>query len=172
MMPRHKAGIAIGLFLGLFLSGCAGFPKVSWPQLPGEGIEPATVLDYYRKAGTLSPAKIDREIVRLRKDFNRKPDDNALFQLVALASQPGRPPVDRKLALDLLIDFRRQDKGGATLLSLTSLLEDQLKEQLELVGERDQVLQRARKLETDNSELQDKLQALEDIEKILRQREK
>lgn len=58
------------------------------------------------------------------------------------------------------------------MLSLTSLLEDQLKEQLKLIGERDQVLQRARKLETDNRELQDKLQALEDIEKILRQREK
>ena len=57
-------------------------------------------------------------------------------------------------------------------MTLVSLLEDQLGDQLRLAGERDKARQQAQELETTSRELQDKLRALENIEKILRQREK
>jgi hypothetical protein len=164
--------MVIGLILGFMITGCSGFPKVFWPPLSSEGIEAGMVLDYYRKAGTLSSATIDKEIKRLQRAYRNAPDNETLFQLVALASQPERTPAERKLALDLLKDFRRQDTGGRALLSLVSLLEDQLSEQMRLVGNYEQARQQVQELGAANRELQDKLQALKDIEKILRQREK
>ena len=173
MMPRYIVGVVIGvLFLGLSVSGCSNFPRVLWPQLPSEGVQAETVLDYYRKAGTLSVSAGSKELIRLRKAYRSKPDNETLFQLVALGLQPGRSLADRQLASDLLKEFRQRDKGGHSLMTLVSLLEDQLGDQLRLAGERDKARQQAQELETTSRELQDKLRALENIEKILRQREK
>lgn len=173
MIPRRIVGMGFGLlFLGVTLTGCSNFPPVWWPRLPSDGIKAETVLDYYRKAESLRFARVGKEIARLRDAYRRKPDDETLFQLVALAAQPGRPQNDRQLALDLLKEFRRRDTGERSLRTLAALLEDQLKEQRRLAGARDEALRRAQTLEATSRELQDKLRALEDIEKILRQRER
>ncbi len=173
MMPRRMFGVVIGgLLLGLSVAGCSNFPRVWWPRLPSEGVQAETVLDYYRKAGTLSIAAGSKELIRLRKAYRNKPDDETLFHLVALGLQPGRSLADRQLASDLLKEFRQRGKGDRTLMILVSLLEDQLGDQLRLAGERDRARQQVQELETTSRELQDKLRALENIEKILRQREK
>ncbi|MGE4543157.1 MAG: hypothetical protein AB7D06_03505 [Pedobacter sp.] len=173
MMPKRIPGVVIGvLLLGLLVAGCSNFPRVWWPQLPSEGVQAETVLDYYRKASTLSIAAGSKELIRLRKAYRKSPDDETLFQLVALGLQPGRSLADRQLASDLLKEFRQRDEGGRTLMTLVSLLQDQLGDQLRLAGERDKARQQAQELETTSRELQDKLRALENIEKILRQREK
>lgn len=173
MMPRRMVGMVVGVFfLGMSVSGCSNFSQVFWPQLPSEGMQAETVLDYYRKAGTLSLAAGSKELIRLRNAYRSRPDNETLFQLVALALQPGRSLADRELASDLLKEFHQRDNGDRTLLTLVSLLEDQLGDQLRFAGERDKARQQARELEATSRGLQDKLRALENIEKILRQRER
>ncbi|ABA87757.1 hypothetical protein Pcar_0497 [Syntrophotalea carbinolica DSM 2380] len=175
MMPKRFAGftrvVAGSLLLGALLAGCSSFPRVWWPRLPNEGLSVEAVLDYFHKADSLRSATVSKEILRLRQVYRRQPDDETLFQLVALAMQPGRPVSDRQLALQLLNDFRQRKKGGHSLMVLVSILDDQLEEQLQLAGERDRLRQQAQELEATSRELQDKLRALENIEKILRQRE-
>lgn len=172
MMPRRLFGVVGGVLLGLSVAGCSNFPRVWWPRLPSDGVQAETVLEYYRKAGTLSIAAGSKELVRLRKAYRSNPDEETLFQLVALGLQPGRSLADRQLAFELLKEFHQRNKGGRNLMTLVSLLEDQLGDQLRLAGERDKARQQAQELETTSRELQDKLKALENIEKILRQREK
>lgn len=167
----HKCMVVAILLSGLWGAGCSGFPRVWWPRLPGEGIAVGAVLDYYRKAGTLSPPTITREIERLRVAYRKDPDDDTLFQLVVLAMQRGRSVSERQLALDLLKDFRRRGNGDRDLMVLVSLLEDGLGERAQLAGELDGARKQVRELEATTRELQDKLRALENIEKILRQRE-
>lgn len=175
MMPKRFAGytrMVVGfLLLGTLLAGCASFPRVWWPRLPNEGLSVEAVLDYFHKADSLRTATVSKEIVRLRQVYRRQPDDETLFQLVALAMQSGRPITDRQLALQLLNDFHQRKKGSHSLMILVSILEDQLDEQLQLAGERDRARQKGQELEATSRELQDKLRALENIEKILRQRE-
>lgn len=173
MIPRQVVGVGMALvLLGLSAAGCSNFPRVYWPRLSNGGVTAETVLGYYRKAGTLNPATVRKEIDRLREAYRERSDDETLFQLVVLTLQPGRPPSDRQLAFDLLKDFRQRGRAENSLLTLTVLLENQLGEQLRLAGERDKARQRAEELEKTSRELQNKLRALEDIEKILRQRER
>ncbi|APG24445.1 MAG: hypothetical protein PHC98_02325 [Syntrophotalea acetylenica] len=181
MKPTGTTGCVrsiVALLLLASTAGCGVFPRVTWPQLPNGSMTVETALDDYQKAQTLSPAKAAREMTRLRQTYRRHPDDETLFQLVALAVQPGRSQADRQLALELLRDYRRREPGDQRLLVLASMLEGRLAEQLQLTSERDRARQQAQDLETrgreleiKNRELQEKLRALENIEKILRQRE-
>ncbi len=174
MMPGRRMGVVIGLLcMGLSVTGCSSVSRGVLPQSPmKEGMQADTVLNYYGRARTLPAAAVSTEIARLRKDYRRQPGEETLFQLVALVLQPGRPLADRQLASDLLKEFRQRDKGAPTLMALVTLLEYQVNEQLRIASERDKARQQAQELEATTRNLQDKLRALENIEKILRQREK
>lgn len=167
-MIRPRMTIACWLLvLLLATAGCGRFSRVGqsfWPQATDSAPQVSDVLERYRLASELSPAEIDREIRRLRAARRRERSDTTLFHLVTLALQPGRPAADRRLALDLLTEYRRHARERDDLVDLAGLLADQARALLRLNDELEDARERA-------ADLEEKLRALENIEKILRQRE-
>jgi DNA repair exonuclease SbcCD ATPase subunit len=151
----------------LAAGGCGGFSRAGqsfWRQATVGGPRVVEVLEHYRQASRLTPEQIDEEIGRLRAAWHREQSAETLFQLVALAMQPDRPVVDRRLALNLLTEYQQRAGERDDLLALAGLLADQTRALLRRTDELAEARGRA-------AGLKEKLRALENIEKILRRRE-
>jgi hypothetical protein len=101
---------------------------------------------------------------RLRGDLQVQDRVEYRFALVCLALQPHRTRQDRVWARDLLREYQVRDNRRPNLAVLAGLLEDLITRQLMV---EQQLIESRKRAET----LDGKLKALEDIEKIIRERE-
>lgn len=166
MMRLSLIGGVLALGCCLAFSGCFGMQSLSgtvWPP-NGQGPAVAQVLACCRETAAMPPAEQGVLFSQLRKEFEKKKNDQTRFELVCLAVQPKRSKQDLAYARELLRDYLAKDCPREDLAALAELLEN-------MIGQRLQAEQRLAEERKRAETLAGKLKALEDIEKIIQKRE-
>jgi hypothetical protein len=167
-MIRYLRGVTVLLLfgLGLLLSGCAGLTNwVDSTWSAKVGCNASQVLNDSRRIAILPVAEQRRQVRRLQAAYDKSGKDRERFLLACLAVHPKSRYQNHERALQLLQGYRLSAEPREDLLALAELLETLLLQQQQI----EQNL--AAELERSDS-LANKLKALEDIEKIIQEREK
>lgn len=161
-----QRGIAVLALGGLLLSGCTSMQYWRKPVRPASEQGPGAeqILTDCRTVTSPSKEVQDHLYQRLRDDLQVQDRVEYRFALVCLALQPHRTRQDRVWARDLLREYQIRDNRRPNLAVLAGLLEDLITRQLTV---EQQLIESRKRAET----LDGKLKALEDIEKIIRERE-
>ncbi|MCD4688792.1 MAG: hypothetical protein K8R55_05600 [Desulfuromonadaceae bacterium] len=167
-MIRYLKGSAVLLLcgLGLLLSGCAGL--TNWMDSAWSaniGCNASQVVTDSRQIAILPEAEQRRQVRRLQAAYDKSGGDRDRFLLVCLAVHSKSRYQNHERALQLLQGYRRSAEPREDLLALAELLETLLLQQQQVKHDL------AAELERSNS-LANKLKALEDIEKIIQERER
>ena len=167
-MIRYLRKVTVSLLfgLGLLLSGCAGL--TNWMDSTWSaniGCNASQVLSDSRQIAILPAAEQRRQVRRLQTAYDKSGGDRERFLLACLAVHPKSRYQNRDRALQLLQGYLRSDEPREDLLALAELLETLLLQQQQV--EQDLTVERER-----SESLVRKLKALEDIEKIIQEREK
>lgn len=152
--------------LGLLLSGCAElghWMDSTWSA--SIGCNASQVVSDSRQIAILPAAEQRRQVQRLRAAYDKSGGDRERFLLACLAVHPKSRYQDHGKALQLLQGYRRSAEPREDLLALAELLEALLLQQQQ--AEQNLAAERER-----SESLASKLKALEDIEKIIQEREK
>ncbi len=167
-MTRNRIQTILALLLlgsCLIISGCYNWRPFSETELPPEnGPDAGSILIECRRMVVLPREEQAQLYQRLRTCFEQQEDAESRFGLVCLALQPGRTNQDRVRARQLLRDYLHQEDPREDLEALATVLES-------LINQRLNVEQRLATERKRADELAAKLKALEDIERIIRQRE-
>ncbi|OEU61160.1 MAG: hypothetical protein BA870_04320 [Desulfuromonadales bacterium C00003094] len=167
MIRYLKGGAVLLLFgLGLLLSGCAGL--TNWMDSTWStniGCNASQVVTDSRQIAILPEAEQRRQVRRLQAAYDKSGRDRDRFLLVCLAVHSKSRYQNHERALQLLQGYRRSAEPREDLLALAELLETLLLQQQQVEHDL------AAELERSDS-LANKLKALEDIEKIIQEREK
>jgi hypothetical protein len=161
-----KATVLLLFGLGLLLSGCAGLGQwldSTWSA--NIGCNASQVISDSRHIATLPEAEHRRQVRRLQAAYDKSGGDRERFLLACVAVHPESRYQNHDRALQLLQGYRRKAETRGDLLALAELLETLLLQKQQV--EQDLTAERER-----SDSLADKLKALEDIEKIIQEREK
>lgn len=156
----------------ILLSGCATSPEPPQEALPTAAVaqidEAAAailpLLSYLQFLQRISPQQLLRERAILTV---APPTPVTQLRLALLLGQP-RAPQDLVRALGLLEGvLKSNDPAVASLHPLARLLASQYQERLKLATQNEKILQQLKESQHRNGELQEKLDALSDIERSL-----
>lgn len=165
-MIRYLCRLTILLGCGLLLSGCAGvgdWMTSAWSP-SGRSCSASAVVSECRRIAVLPAAEQRRQFRKLQAAFDRSGGDRDRLVLACLAVHPKSRYQNHARALKLLQGYRQTKDPREDLLALTDLLE-------ELLLQKQQTEQRLAEESERSESLANKLKALEDIEKIIQERE-
>ncbi len=162
----RKVTVLLLFGLGLLLSGCAGLGQwVDSTWSANIGCNASQVVSDSRHIAILPEAEQRRQVRRLQAAYDKSGGDRERFLLACLAVYPKSRYQNHDRALQLLQGYRRSAEPRDDLLALAELLETLLLQKQQ--AEQDLAAERER-----SDSLASKLKALEDIEKIIQEREK
>lgn len=167
-MIRYLRRVTVLLLfgLGLLLSGCAGLEQwVESTWSANIGCNASQVVSDSRQIAILPEAEQRRQVRRLQAAYDKSGGDRERFLLACLAVHSKSRYQNHDRALQLLQGYRRKAEPRGDLLALAELLETLLLQKQQ--AEQDLTAERER-----SDSLASKLKALEDIEKIIQEREK
>jgi len=185
----YRLTVLLGLGLGLLLTGCADVRN--WmgsvgssngsvssdssvvdgsestddsESIDGSESSASLVVSDCRRIASLPAAEQKGQVESLQAAFERSGGDRERLVLACLAVHPKSQYQNHTRALKLLQGYRRSEQPREDLLALTDLLEELL---LQKQRTEQQLVEERRRSES----LASKLKALEDIEKIIQERE-
>lgn len=172
-MNRRIAILLCGLLLLSALNSCALLkpPREAYwldPQGPRPGSDAVSLLHYAAYARNLGGKQLAEETERVRLAWTAEKTDFRLLQYVLALSVPAASPADHRHALQLLDPLLRPGDGhDSELQALASLMRANLAEHRRLEDGSHSNAQKAREEQRRAEELEQKLEALKDIEKSL-----
>lgn len=167
-MIRYLKRVTVLLLfgLGLLLSGCAGLGQwVGSTWSANIGCNASQVISDSRHIAILPEDEQRRQVRKLQAAYDTSGGDRERFLLACLAIHPKSRYQNHDRALQLLQGYRRLAGPREDLLALAELLET-------LILQKRQVEQELSVERERSDSLASKLKALEDIEKIIQEREK
>lgn len=161
----RKVTVLLLFGLGLLLSGCAVGQWMDSTWTANIGCNASQVVTDSRRIAILPEAEQRRQVRRLQAAYDKSGGDRERFLLACLAVHPKSRYQNHDRALQLLQGYRRGTESREDLVALAEMLETMLLQQQQ--AEQDLAAERER-----SDSLASKLKALEDIEKIIQEREK
>ena len=170
MMAQRLRSRALGLLAAALLAACATSPASAPDRMPAPAIvkvdETAVLprLDYLQSLYRLSPQKLLRE----RNVLSAIPPTPDVHLRLAMVLGLPHGPMDLVRAQSLLEGvLKANDPAAVNLHSLARALANQYQERLKLETQNEKLAQQLKESQRRSAELQDKLDALSDIERSL-----
>jgi hypothetical protein len=162
----RKVTVLLLFGLGLLLSGCAGLGTwVDSTWSANIGCNASQVVTDSRQIAILPEAEQRRQVRMVQAAYDKSAGDRERFLLACLAVHSKSRYQNHSKALRLLQGYRNSAEPREDLLALAELLEALLLQQQQ--AEQNLTVERER-----SESLASKLKALENIEKIIQEREK
>ncbi|MBI3094103.1 MAG: hypothetical protein HYY97_04465 [Rhodocyclales bacterium] len=175
---RRITMVLCALSLAAGLSSCALFKPPAdayWldPQGPRPSGDAASLLHYALYARNLAGKQLAEETERVRLAWTAEKTDFRLLQYAIVLAAPAATAADHRRAQQLLDPLARPGEGrNSELHALASLMRANLAEHRRLEDGSHSLAQKAREEQRRAEELEQKLEALKDIEKSLLPRDK